>query len=133
MANLNRFVASGNITRDPETKVSKSGTAMLKFGLAVNEKHGDAEHVNFFECVVFGRYAEAIAPYLSKGQKVALAGSLHYSSWSDPGSGYKRSRIEVYVRHIDTLGSRRSEGSDSPRPAEVLQSPDDLYDEDIPF
>ena len=59
MANLNRFVASGNITRDPETKVSKSGTAMLKFGLAVNEKHGDAEHVNFFECVVFGRYAEA--------------------------------------------------------------------------
>lgn len=133
MANLNQFIASGNITREPETQVTKSGVTVLKFGLAVNEKHGEREHTNFFECIVFGSYASAIAPYLSKGQKVAIAGSLHYSSWVDPGSGYKRSRVEVHVRHIDTLGGKKPEAETHASQPEPAQAASDVYDEDIPF
>jgi single-strand DNA-binding protein len=133
MANLNRFTATGNVTRDPETQVTKSGTKMLKFGIAVNERHGEKEHANFFDCVVFGAYADAIAPYLAKGQKVAIDGSLHYSSWVDPGSGYKRSRVEVHVRHIDMLGGKKPEAETPTSQPEPAQAAADVYDEDIPF
>lgn len=133
MANLNQFIASGNITREPETQVTKSGVTVLKFGLAVNEKRGEHEHTNFFDCTIFGGYAEAIAPYLSKGQKVAIAGSLHYSSWVDPGNGYKRSRVEVHVRHLDMLGGKKGDAPAPTSPSKPAVATSDTYDEDIPF
>ena len=143
MANINRVELSGNLTRDPELSVTRSGRSLLKFGLAVNEKNGERERVNFFDCVVWGPYGETMQRFLAKGQRVAVAGSLHYESWNDPKTGYKRSRVEVYVRAIDTLGpapqkaaSEYPEGAQIPLaavPPRVPDPPQDLYDEEIPF
>ena len=143
MANINRVELSGNLTRDPELSVTKGGTPLLKFGLAVGEKRGDKDYTNFFDCVIWGAYGETMQRHLAKGQKVAIAGSLRYESWNDPKTGYKRSRVEVYVRSIDTLGpapqraaSEYPEGAQLPlaaAPRRLPDPPEDMYDEDIPF
>ena len=141
MSNMNRVELSGNLTRDPELKVTKGGKQVLKFGLAVGEKNGDKTYTHFFDCIIWGGYAEVMQKYLQKGQKVAVAGSLHYSSWNDPQTGYTKSRIEVYVRDIDTMGpppardaTEYAPGQQMPIAAAPPQVPaPDVYDEDIPF
>lgn len=142
MSNINRVELSGNLTRDPELQVTKSGKQMLKFGVAVGESgNGKEGYTNFFDCIIWGNYAETMQRYLHKGQKVAIAGSLHYSSWSDPKAGHTRSRVEVYVRDIDTMGpppardaSEYAPGQQMPIAAAPPQVPaPEVYDEDIPF
>ena len=141
MSNINRVELSGNLTRDPELQVTKSGTQVLKFGIAVGESRNGKEYTNFFDCIVWGKYGETMQRYLQKGQKVTIAGSLHYSSWSDPKSGYKRSKVEVYVSNIDTMGpppardaTEYASGQQMPIAAAPPQVPaPEVYDEDIPF
>lgn len=141
MGNINRVELSGNLTRDPELQSTKSGTSVLKFGIAVGESRNGKEYTNFFDCVVWGKYGETMQRYLQKGQRVTVAGSLHYSSWSDPKSGYKRSRVEVYVSDIDTMGpppardaTEYAKGQQMPLAAAPPQVPaPEIYEEDIPF
>ena len=141
MGNINRVELSGNLTRDPELQATKSGASLLKFGIAVGERKNDKEYTHFYDCVVWGGYAEVMQRYLQKGQKVAVEGSLHYSSWSDPKTGYKRSKVEVYVSNIDTMGpppardaSEYAPGQQIPISAAPPQVPaPEIYDEDIPF
>lgn len=141
--NINRVELSGNLTRDPELKATQSGTPVLRFGLAVGEKKQDKTYTHFFDCVVWGKYGEVMERYLQKGQHVAIAGSLHYSSWEDPKTGYKRSKVEVIVREIDTMGpppardaSEYASGQQIPiaaTPPQVPAPPVEMYDEEIPF
>ena len=141
MSNMNRVELSGNLTRDPELQVTQSGTSVLKFGIAVGEKRNGKDYTSFFDCVVWGKYGESMQKYLQKGQRVAVAGSLHQSSWNDPKSGYKRSKVEVWVDVIDTLGpppardaTEYASGQQMPIAAAPPQVPaPDVYDEDIPF
>lgn len=140
MSNINRVELSGNLTRDPELQVTQSGKSLLKFGIAVGEKRDNKTYTHFFECVIWGKYGEVMQSYLSKGQHVAVAGSLHYSSWSDPKSGYKRSKVEVYVQVVDTGPAPTRDATDyasgqqMPIAAAPPQVPAaDLYDEPIPF
>lgn len=141
MSNINRVELSGNLTRDPELKVTQGGTPVLRFGIAVGEKRNEKDYTNFFDCIIWGKYGEVMQKYLQKGQKVALAGSLHYSSWNDPKTGYTKSRVEVYVREIDTMGpppvrdaTEYASGQQMPIAAAPPQVPaPEVYDEDIPF
>lgn len=141
MSNINRVELSGNLTRDPELKVTQGGKPMLRFCVAVGEKRGDKECTHFFDCIIWGGYAETMQRYLHKGQKVAIAGSLSSSSWNDPKTGYKRTKVEVYVRDIDTMGpppardaTEYASGQQMPIAAAPPQVPaPEVYDEDIPF
>lgn len=141
MSNMNRVELSGNLTRDPDLQVTKGGVPVLKFGLAVGERSKDGkDHTNFFDCVVWGKFGESMQRYLGKGQKAALAGTLHYSSWSDPKTGYKRSKVEVYVQTVDTFGpppardaADYASGQQIPIAAAPPQVPADFYDESIQF
>ena len=84
---INRVNISGNLTRDPELRMTSGGTQVLSFGVAVNDRRrnpqtGDWEdYPNFVDCTMFGTRAEAVSRYLSKGSKVAIEGKLRYSSW----------------------------------------------------
>lgn len=141
MSNINRVELSGNLTRDPELQVTKGGTPVLKFGIAVGERQREGkDYTNFFDCIIWGKYGETMQRYLHKGQKVTVAGSLHYSSWSDPKTGYKRSKVEVYVQSLDTMAppptkdaSEYASGQQMPLAAAPPQVPAEVYDEDIPF
>lgn len=141
---INRVNISGNLTRDPELRVTTSGTQVLSFGVAVNDRRrnpqtGDWEdYPNFVDCTMFGTRAETVNRYLSKGSKVAIEGKLRYSSWEK--NGERRSKIEVVVDEIEFM-SREGYGTQetTAQPQTVMGSVaaqatmPDLYDEDIPF
>lgn len=88
---INRVNISGNLTRDPELRVTASGTQVLSFGVAVNDRRRNPQtgewedYPNFVDCTMFGTRAEAVRRYLSKGSKVAIEGKLRYSSWEKDG------------------------------------------------
>ncbi|HJA28167.1 MAG TPA: single-stranded DNA-binding protein [Candidatus Olsenella pullicola] len=112
---INRVNISGNLTRDPELRVTGSGTQILSFGVAVNDRRrnpqtNEWEDVpNFVDCVVFGARAEPLSRFLSKGSKVAVEGKLRYSSW-ETKDGQRRSKLEVVVDEVDFLSSRGQQG-----------------------
>ena len=133
---INRVNISGNLTRDPETRRTNGGMAILSFGVAVNDRAKNPQtgewedRPNFVDCVMFGTRAEAVSRYLSKGSKVAIDGKLRYSSWEKDGQ--RRSKLEVIVDEIEFM-SRREDGARlaASQPASALVP--DVYDEDIPF
>ena len=125
---INKLLISGNLTRDPETRRTAGGTAVMSFGVAVNERAKDAngewvDRPNFVDCVMFGTRAEAVGRYLSKGSKVAIEGKLRWSQWQTQ-DGQKRSKLEVIVDEIEFM-SRSEQQAYAPAA--------DVYSEDIPF
>lgn len=118
MANYNKVLLMGNLTRDPELRYSGGGTggsAICKFGLAVNRQwrnqSGEVqEETCFVDIVVFGRQAETCNEYLSKGRPVFVEGRLSFSTWEDRESGAKRSKLEVVAERVQFLGSRGDNG-----------------------
>ena len=110
MANLNKVLLMGNLTRDPQLSYLPSQTAVVDFGLAVNRtwvgKDGvKKDSVCFVDCTAFGRQAETINKYLVKGKNVFIEGRLTYESWTAQ-DGTKRSRHKVTVENFQFLGSR---------------------------
>lgn len=105
--NINSVSISGNLTRDAELKVTQSGIPILSGSIAVNERVKDANgnwgnKPNYVDWVIFGARAERVAGLMTKGTKVALFGSLSYSSWEDK-QGNKRSKLEVIVRELEFI------------------------------
>ena len=110
---INKVLITGNLTRDAEMASTQGGSAVAKFGVAVNDRRKNAngeweDYPNFVDCTLFGRRAEALAQYLTKGTKVAIEGKLHYSSWEDRNGGGRRSKLDVNVDEIEFLSSRNS-------------------------
>lgn len=132
---INKLLISGNLTRDPETRRTAGGTAVMSFGVAVNERAKDAngewvDRPNFVDCVMFGTRAEAVGRYLSKGGKVAIEGKLRWSQWQTQ-DGQKRSKLEVIVDEIEFMSRSEQQGG---APAQQAYAPAaDVYSEDIPF
>jgi single-strand DNA-binding protein len=112
-ASINRVAQVGNLTRDPELKHAKSGTAVCEFSVAVNGREKvDGEWVDradFFDVTVFGNQAEACAQYLQKGSQVAVDGRLRQNRWEND-EGQKRSRVVIIADAVQFLA--RTVGSD---------------------
>lgn len=135
---INRVTITGNLTRDPELRSTASGMAVLKMGVAVNDRAKNQQtgewedRPNFVDVTMFGTRAESVSRFLSKGSKVAIEGKLRWSSWETP-QGEKRSKLEVVVDEIefmsrDGAGSSSGGGSYTDAPA-----PEPMPDEEIPF
>ena len=133
---INRVNLSGNLTRDPELRMTKGGKQVLSFGLAVNDRMRNQQtgewkdRPNFVDCIIFGNRAEAVAKYVSKGSKVAVDGKLRYSSW-ETKEGQRRSKLEVIVDEIEFMSGQGKANQEAPSGDE--QPPAEVYDEDIPF
>lgn len=95
---MNSVNILGNLTRDPEFKQAGE-TSLVRFGIAVNERYKGEEKAHFFNVVAFGRLAETVDKYLSKGARVAISGRLDYSSWEKDGE--KRSAVGIVANQID--------------------------------
>lgn len=141
---INRVSITGNLTRDPELRVTAGGTQVLSFGVAVNDRRRNPQtgewedYPNFVDCTMFGTRAEAVSRFLAKGNKVAIEGKLRYSSWEKDGQ--RRSKLEVIVDEIEFMSQRQGGAAPAaapvatPAPAPAAAPPSvDLYDEDIPF
>ena len=113
MANFNKVLLIGNLTRDPQLSYLPSQTAVVEFGLAVNRrwtsKDGQAkESTCFVDCRAFAGRAETINKYLSKGRPVFIEGRLEYDTWTAQ-DGTKRSKHRVMVENFQFLGAGRGE------------------------
>ncbi len=137
---INKVVISGNLTRDAELRQTASGTAVLSFSVAVNERRPGAngeweDYANFFDCVMFGSRAEKLAKYLGKGTKIVVDGRLRWSQYQAK-DGTNRSRVNVIVDNLEFMAHRNGgENTTEPSPSEYSApvQPMELYDEDIPF
>jgi len=155
MANINRVVLVGNLTRDPELKSLPSGMAVCDLGIAVNHRRKNQqtgewiEEPNFFRVSVFGSQAESCARFLSKGRAVAIDGRLRWRQW-DAQDGTKREAVEIVAETVQFIGPREegsgggggggySRPAQAPAPAPVGPAEPapwgggDAVDDDIPF
>ena len=111
MANINRVVLVGNLTRDPELRHTPSGTAVCKLRIAVNSRQKDSstgewgEKPNYFDVTVWGNQGESCAQYLSKGRPVGVDGRLDWREW-EAQDGTKRQAVEIIANSVQFLGSR---------------------------
>ena len=100
---MNKVILIGNLTKDAELSFVKgTGSAITKFNLAVSRGYKDKNETDFINCVVFGKIAENVAQYTSKGSKGAVEGSLIINNYTDK-DGNKRSFTEIYVNNIEFL------------------------------
>jgi single-strand DNA-binding protein len=115
---VNSVFLTGNLTRDPEVKFLKSGTAVASFGLAVNNrvKRGDewVDDPCFIDITVFGKTAEQIGETIDKGMPVLVEGRLQYRTWEGQ-DGQKRSKHEVIADIVKPLVKFQGNGSKSSR------------------
>lgn len=145
---INRAIISGNLTREPELRRSQSGTAILSFCVAVNDRRRNSQtgewedNANYIDCTMFGNRAESLSNILTKGMKVAVEGKLRWSQWERDGQ--KRSKIEVVVDELEFMTSRNggqggasssssSEEYKASTPAPQIDASASVYDDDIPF
>ena len=110
MANINRVILVGNLTRDPELRHTPSGTAVCKLRVAVNtrQKDGTGQWVdkpNYFDVTVWGNQGESCAQYLSKGRPIGIDGRLDWREW-EAQDGTKRQAVEIIAENVQFLGSR---------------------------
>ena len=112
---LNKVMLMGNLTRDVEIKHLSGENAVGNFGMAVNRKFkardGDMrEEVTFVDCEVWGRTAEVMGQYLSKGRPVFIEGRLKLDTWQDKTDGSNRSKLKVVVDSFQFIDSRNDGG-----------------------
>ena len=115
MANFNKVILVGNLTRDPQLRYLPSQMAVVDFGLAVNHKYRtkngeDREEVLFIDCSCFGKGAEIINQYCQKGKQLLVEGRLRYETWEDKQGGGKRSKHSVSVDNFQLMGGRDGGG-----------------------
>ena len=159
MANLNKVMLIGNLTRDPELRYTPKGTAVADIAIAINriwnnDQGQRQEETTFVDVTLWGRQAELAQQYLSKGRGVYIEGRLQMDTWDDKTTGQKRSKLKVIAENLQFLpdgrggqqqgGPRQTGGGQGQQPTQRPQpaqgqggSPadaDDYPEEDeIPF
>ena len=146
MASLNKVILIGNLGKDPEIRYTQAGEPIANFSLATSERWTDKsgqkqERTEWHRVEVFGKTAQIVRDYCSKGKQVYIEGSIKYDDWTDK-DGNKRNTTKIRVSgpgsRLVLLGGR-GEGGGGPRgPAEPQQGggpPDDFQatDDDVPF
>jgi single-strand DNA-binding protein len=113
---LNKVVLIGRLTRDAELRYSNTGTPICRFSLGntYRTKSGDqwVEESNFFDAVLFGRRAEALNRYMTKGTQLGIEGELRQRRWQQD-DGQNRSKIEIHVSDVQLLGGGSGQGGSS--------------------
>jgi single-strand DNA-binding protein len=127
MANYNRVILIGNLTRDPQLRYTPSQMAVCDFGLATNRRWTAAdgqkrEEVCFVDCTAWGRSAETLAKYTTKGRQLLVEGRLTYRTWDGP-DGKKRSKHEVTVQTFQFLDSRGDQAGRSREASPPAEAP----------
>lgn len=120
---INSVSISGNLGRDPELRVTPTGTSVLSLSVAVNDRVRDQQtgewrdRANWVDVVVFGSRADGIAPFLAKGSKVAVSGRLRWSQWQDKQTGANRSKLEVVAGEVVFLTPQQQPTNQAPQQA----------------
>ena len=118
MANYNKVILIGNLTRDPELRFSSKGTAVAKLSMAINrswktETGEQREEATYVDVDAFGRQAEVIGQYFRKGRPIMIEGRLRLDTWEDKQTNQKRSRLGVVLESFQFLDYGGGRGGDA--------------------
>ena len=118
MPSLNKVLLMGNLTRDPELRVTPKGTPICQFSLAINrqfkmESGESREEVIYVDVEAWGKQGETIAKYMVKGRPLYVEGRLRLDQWEDKNTKEKRSRMKVVLEQFQFLGDNRGPGTGS--------------------
>lgn len=138
MADINNVTLVGRLVRDAEARTTKSGKNIAAFTLAVSGI--EKEYVDFIDCLAWGKTADVVTKYTSKGKRVGVVGKLHINKY-ETKDGEKRSRAEVIVNSIQLLSSAeasKKEDAEETKPSDEVNLDDVKLDEpvdlsEIPF
>lgn len=128
---LNRFVAAGRLTRDPELRYTPQGVPVAHFALAVdrNYKGADGERgVDFFECIAWRKTAETVANTLKKGRLITIEGRIETRSY-EAQDGTRRRVTEVIVDHFNYMDSTKGPNANNA----IQEVPDADFPDELPF
>jgi single-strand DNA-binding protein len=150
MPSLNKVLLMGNLTRDPELRVTPKGTPICQFSLAINrqfkmESGESRDEVIYVDVEAWGKQGETIAKYCTKGRPLYVEGRLRLDQWEDKNTKEKRSRMKVVLEQFQFLGDGRGAGAaggGAPAGEEAgaggvrggsKPAPTENLDEDVPF
>lgn len=127
MANFNKVILVGNLTRDPQLSYTANNMPIAEFGIAVNHRRRTADgqqkdEAMFIDCKTFGKQAEIFSQYMAKGRPVLIEGRLELRQWQSQ-DGQKRSKHGVIVENFQFLGQGAEGGGGGPRQAPRQQAP----------
>jgi len=129
MSDLNLVMLVCRVTADAELKHLSTGTAICNFNVATNRWDGKQEKGHFFSCKLWGKLAESMSQYLTKGKRVALSGSIEQESWEKDGQ--KHSKAVIVVNQIQLIDKRpESATGNNSSPDENPFKDNDI---DVPF
>jgi single-strand DNA-binding protein len=139
MGSVNKVILVGNLGRDAEVKVTASGQSVASFSIATTEtwtKDGEKkEKTEWHRIVLWGRQADTLQPYLTKGKQIYVEGRLETRQWEKDGQ--KHYTTEIKADRIVLLGGGRGGGDRSDRSetayADPMKEPAPITDDDIPF
>lgn len=110
MADFNRVILAGNLTRDPELRFTNNGIPVCNFGIAVNRVRSKNDEVDFFDVTVWRELGETVTNYKKRGDPILLEGRLQFRSWEDQ-DGNKRNKVDVVADTVQFLS--RGQGQES--------------------
>jgi len=118
MANFNKVIIAGNLTRDPELRYTPKGTATARIGMAINrtwksETGETKEEVTFVDVDAWGRQAEVLAQYMKKGRPLLVEGRLKFDQWEDKNTHQKQSKLRVVLESFSFLDSKGADSANS--------------------
>lgn len=130
MANYNKVILVGNLTRDPQLSYLPSQTPVVEFGLAINRQWRgqdgqQRDETCFIDCRSYGKQAAVINQYLKKGQPVLVEGRLQFDTWEGK-DGQRRSKHRVFVERFQFLGTGgrgAAGGAPAPYPSQSRPQP----------
>jgi single-strand DNA-binding protein len=153
---VNNVTLIGHLTQDIDIRTGQTGSIVGRLSIAVNDriknKEGEwVDYANYFNAVIFGKRAESLQPYLLKGKKIGISGSLRQNRWEDK-DGKKRNSVDIYINEIELCSSPVKDENavdpnnqpfidpahmsdvqgEQPQPP-LIDADSSFYDDDIPF
>lgn len=135
---MNVLTFSGNLGKDAELRATKNGDLLLQFSVAMNSGYGERKATTWVRCTLFGKRAESLKPYLTKGQQVVVSGEAALHEWTTE-DGITKSSLECKVNEVTLIGGKpehREEPAPQAPPAMRPQAQQEVAFgdlEDIPF
>lgn len=138
MSDINSVVLCGRVTRDAEVKYTSGGMAVSEISIAVNRYAGKdkGEEVSFFEVNLWGKTAEALVQYLTKGRQIVVQGELRQERWEKDGQ--KQSKVRINANNIQLVGGKDEKAEPARQPApqpasKQMLGPEGYESDEIPF
>ena len=131
---MNKVILVGRLTKDPELRATQSGVAVVSFSVACDRrfaKEGERS-ADFISCVAWGKTAEFISRYFTKGTRIGLSGRIETRSWEDD-KGNKRYATDVVAEEVEFCQSKNEGGQAPSAPNADVSGFTPVEDEDLPF